>query len=73
MPKHLWVEMRVMPVELEINPQDPTKIDVFVTENHELFANEDSQIGCWVCGSAIPTVYNLEEECPGPQPTTPKG
>lgn len=64
MAKHLWVEMKVTAVEVEIAEDNPENLNVFVQPNQEQFASEDAEIGCWVCGYK-PTPHNLDDECPG--------
>lgn len=61
---HMWAEMRVMAVEIEVSKTIPGNLDIHVSESQEQFANEDAIVACWVC-AAIPTVNNLKEDCPG--------
>jgi hypothetical protein len=65
--KHLWVEMRVISVDLIPDPNSPGNIAVMVSDSQLEFASEDAEHACWTCGTN-PTIANLNDECSGEKP-----
>lgn len=62
MGKHVWVELRYMPVEPVANPDG--SVDIMVREGHQKLAESEAKVGCWFCNTPVSS-DNVDEECLG--------
>jgi len=59
---HMWVELKMTPVEVEEMP-DGT-LNLSVAEAAEEIAHEEAQYGCWICFTPLDR-NNLGTDCLG--------
>jgi len=59
MNKHLWVQLAMVPIEVELQPNG--HLHTFVTEGALESAEEDTRLGCWFCYTPLTTeTFNTE-------------
>lgn len=61
---HQWVLMQFIPVEVDVDENDPDLLHTFTREGQEELAKEDGIICCWHCKSTL-TTDSYYMDCPG--------
>lgn len=60
---HMWVELKYLPVTIEINPDDQS-MEVYGSEEADVLAEEGKTWFCWFCHTPANS-DTVGTECPG--------